>query len=90
MEKLSEYGLPRKPNESFVLWVARVQQQHHVDITALTQMFHLHQRLRFDPEGLKSDEQQQLLQLTDQWLVAQGSIQPTGTSSADVNGHSTL
>ena len=80
MEKVSEYGISRKPNESFLSWVARVQQQHHLDIETLTKMFHLHQRLRFDPEGLSSDEQTRLSELTDQWLVRHETMKPTDTS----------
>ncbi len=80
MEKVSEYGIPRKQNESFLSWAAKIEQQHHIDIVALTQMFHLHQRLRFDPEGLKNDEQKHLSQLTAKWLATYGAMTPADSA----------
>lgn len=69
-EKLLTFGIARKTGEPFADWLARIDEIHKVDKDTLQEMFVLHCKLRFDPNGIDPNEKQRLDQLVNSWLTA--------------------
>jgi hypothetical protein len=65
-QALSDAGMGRLPNELSRRWLRRVQAPEPDKIETLLR---LHQRLRFDPRGLGSNERQTLREETAAWLA---------------------
>lgn len=62
---LSAAGLRREPGEVFSAWLARIG---HTDLFPLLRT---HNRLRFDPRGLREEKARQLDDAVEAWLRAQ-------------------
>lgn len=80
-QKMTASGLGRQPNEPLHHWQKRlstvVPQPESLD-----QIFNLHRRLRFDPNGVKVEERQVLKNEVKQWLMTFDLQKPTDDTIA--------
>ena len=67
--RLEEAGLGRTPEEPLPQWKRRVEARTGQS-RLLDDVFALHNRLRFDPNGLQPDEEHRLKSEVDQWLLS--------------------
>lgn len=67
-QRLVHIGGARHKDESFLLWAKRINGPKNIDLATIEHLFHLHQKLRFDPTGLEGYEQKQLDELAHRWL----------------------
>jgi transglutaminase-like putative cysteine protease len=65
-------GLPRRESESWSSWLRRIEEQEAV-AAQLSRVVLLHQRLRFDPQGLSDAERAELRTEVSQWLAVRSS-----------------
>jgi protein-glutamine gamma-glutamyltransferase len=59
---------PRQSEETLALWLQRISMSQQIDSAALKELLQLHQRYRFDPQGLSPSQQQYLQQKCTVWL----------------------
>lgn len=65
---LESLGLGRRPAEPFFAWLARIQPLASLPPAPLEELLRLHYRLRFDPQGLRSDEREALRRGVREWF----------------------
>ena len=65
LTELQKAGYERMPGESLGRWLRRVRPPH---LDQLERLFALHQRLRFDPEGLNPADRAALSRQVGRWL----------------------
>jgi protein-glutamine gamma-glutamyltransferase len=68
--ELREMEIPRHKTESFLQWVMRIHGERDIDLQTVLRLYSLHQKLRFDPEGLSAEEQILLVEKGEEWLDA--------------------
>lgn len=68
-KRLMEFGVPRYRKEPFLVWVERIQQRHILEVEKIKQIYRLHQKLRFDPVGLATQDRNSLKALSESWLA---------------------
>ncbi|MBU1564872.1 MAG: transglutaminase-like domain-containing protein [Proteobacteria bacterium] len=69
----------RREKESFVDWVVRIYQWNAFDRMELKDLYHLHLRMRYDPEGLGVEEVERLRQGSEKYLEEIGKAKrPAG------------
>ncbi|WP_136809356.1 transglutaminase-like domain-containing protein [Desulfosediminicola flagellatus] len=68
-KQLMEFGVPRYRKEPFLTWVERIQQRHTLEVEKIKQIYRLHQKLRFDPVGLATQDRNSLKALSESWLA---------------------
>ena len=69
-KQLADDGVKRNRGETFSRWISRLELEN-ADINGLDQLdpiLKLHNRHRFDPNGLTEDEQEQLSQEANSWV----------------------
>lgn len=66
---LAQSGQPRRSGESFMNWARRINEIHNVELDALHDIFRLHLKMRFDPEGISAEELHAFEQLVESWLA---------------------
>ncbi len=66
--RLAPIHLSREPNEPLSLWQQRLQTAFPAS-PALSDIFDMHRRLRFDPRGLQSRDREALRRQAAQWLA---------------------
>lgn len=64
-------GLARQPGECWTDWLRRVE-LNESSAAPLRRSLYLHQRFRFDPSGLNTDERQELRSEVKRWLRTRG------------------
>ena len=67
-EAINKNGPGRMENEPFHLWMQRVDAKEELDTAPLYPLYHLHQRLRFDPENMPESERRELEEGVRKWL----------------------
>ena len=67
-EVLNNEGPKRWKNESFYEWLNRINAVQRIDSVQLTSLHRLHQKLRFDPNGIGEKDMVQLQAGVEQWL----------------------
>jgi hypothetical protein len=60
-------GLPRAESESWSSWLRRIS-EHEKSAAKLQRVLVLHQRHRFDPQGLSKDERAELHREVHAWM----------------------
>jgi hypothetical protein len=65
--RLSEVHLSRMPEESLATWQNRLEEAFPSS-SGIGRIFHLHRRLRFDPQGLENRDRQLLKREAEAWL----------------------
>ncbi|NEP12005.1 MAG: transglutaminase domain-containing protein [Symploca sp. SIO2C1] len=67
---LQEMGFARNPSESLKSWLNRLQADLTLSpyLSNLQKIVELHYRYRFDPQGITTDEREQLKQQTQAWI----------------------
>jgi transglutaminase-like putative cysteine protease len=68
-----ESQYPRRRGQSSSAWLKALAETAQVDTRALDQLLVLHNRYRFDPNGLSDAEKQQLMQVARHWLAAKNA-----------------
>ena len=68
---LNELGLTRDRSETFKHWIARLEENLHRAnlIDELQEITELHYRYRFDPQGITTEEREQLKSCCNSWLA---------------------
>lgn len=74
-QQLTQAGLRRQPHETARAWLARLEQDAHMDTAPLQEIVALHNRYRFDPGGLPAELRTQLRESVQRWLAAQATAQ---------------
>jgi protein-glutamine gamma-glutamyltransferase len=68
-QKLTELNLNRLASESLQQWLMRLQTQlPNPQVEILSHIIRLHNRYRFDPQGIEPEEREQLRSLSQSWL----------------------
>lgn len=67
-DAINKNGPGRMENEPFHLWMQRVETKEEFDTAPLYPLYHLHQRLRFDPENMPESERRKLEEGVRKWL----------------------
>ncbi|MEN8200264.1 MAG: transglutaminase-like domain-containing protein [Thermodesulfobacteriota bacterium] len=67
-ETLNQKGPKRRANEAFGDWLVRIDGGRWRKSCQLLSLHSLHQKLRFDPEGIRDEEMVQLRAGVEQWL----------------------
>lgn len=67
-DAINKNGPGRMENEPFHLWMQRVEAKEEIDTASLYPLYHLHQRLRFDPENMPESERRKLEEGVREWL----------------------
>lgn len=66
-QMLAAPGLERRAGETFSAWLQRIEQQGVLKAEELKPVLALHQRLRFDPQGISAGERTALRRASESW-----------------------
>jgi len=67
-QRLRQLGQGRRERDTAQEWLARLADDSRIDTTALGEIVALHNRYRFDPQGLTAEQRDQLRAATTRWL----------------------
>lgn len=74
-QQLRDINLNRLPRESVQQWMQRLQTHlPHTQFTTLGHIIRLHNRYRFDPQGIDTAERERLSRLSQDWLQHQLTV----------------
>src|SRR5437867_2800826 len=69
-KRLAQLGLGRRGDETALAWLRRITVSRTVNASGLNDLLALHYRLRFDPDGIGSQDRAALRSAVQQWLDA--------------------
>jgi hypothetical protein len=83
-KRLGRAGLGRRPEEASPAWLDRVEDAVGPEsIAPLRPLLGLHERYRFDPEGLSAEERKELRRSAEAWLAAHARfLEAAGTGNS--------
>jgi hypothetical protein len=68
-QRLTTQGWGRRAHETARDWLARLKTDAHMDTASLAEIVELHNRYRFDPQGLNETQRVQLEHTANTWLA---------------------